>query len=62
MALILVTGGTGYLGTNIPLQLLELGHQVRAFGLPGSTTKYIAKPGVENGPLFNFNPSEVNHV
>jgi len=47
MPLILVTGGTGFLGTNITLQLLELGYNVRAFGLPGSITKYIERSGVE---------------
>ncbi|HMF34085.1 MAG TPA: SDR family oxidoreductase [Candidatus Lokiarchaeia archaeon] len=44
---ILVTGATGFLGTNLVLQCLEQGHEVRAFGLPGSTTKYIEQPGVE---------------
>lgn len=59
MTKVLVTGATGFLGTNITLQLLELGYEVRAFGLPGSTTKYIEKTGVE----FQFgdvtNPSDV---
>ena len=38
------------------LKLLELGYEVRAFGLPGSETKYITKPGVEIqfGDITNF--------
>jgi dihydroflavonol-4-reductase len=44
---ILITGATGFLGTNIVLQCLEQGYDVRAFGLPGSTTKYIERQGVE---------------
>ena len=47
MTRVLVTGGTGFLGTNIALQLLDLGYNVRVFGLPGSTATYIEKPGVE---------------
>jgi len=47
MTKILVTGATGFLGTNITLKLLEQGFSVRAFGLEGSTTKYIEKEGVE---------------
>lgn len=59
MTRVLVTGGTGFLGTNITLQLLELGHQVRALGLPGSTTKYIEKPGVEIQFGDITNPADV---
>jgi len=47
MTVVLVTGATGFLGTNITLQLLELGYDVRSFGLPGSEIKYIEKSGVE---------------
>lgn len=44
---ILVSGASGFLGTNIVLQLLGKGHTVRAFSLEGSNTAYIDKPGVE---------------
>ena len=48
MSKILVTGATGFLGTNITLLLIEAGYSVRTFGLPGSTTKYIKNPKIEN--------------
>jgi len=44
---ILVSGASGFLGTNIVLQLLEKGYTIRAFSLEGSNTAYIDKPGVE---------------
>jgi nucleoside-diphosphate-sugar epimerase len=47
MADILVTGATGFLGTNITLQLVDQGYHVRAFGLPNSETKYIQSPKVD---------------
>ncbi len=47
MTKVLLTGATGFLGTNITNILLENGFQVKAFGLPNSITKYIEKPGVE---------------
>jgi dihydroflavonol-4-reductase len=47
MTKVLVTGATGFLGTNITLLLLDQGFKVKAFGLEGSTTKYIEKEGVE---------------
>lgn len=37
----LVTGATGFLGTNVVHELVNAGHSVRAFGLPGSETRYI---------------------
>lgn len=37
----LVTGATGFLGTNIVIELVRAGHHVRAFGLPGSETRYV---------------------
>jgi dihydroflavonol-4-reductase len=44
---VLVTGGTGFLGTNIVLECIENGYEVRAFGLAGSETKYIKDLGVD---------------
>ena len=37
----LVTGGTGFLGTNIVHQCAEAGHSVKAMGLQGDATRYI---------------------
>ncbi len=37
----LLTGATGFLGANIVQELVRTGHQTRAFGLPGSETRYI---------------------
>jgi dihydroflavonol-4-reductase len=43
----LVTGATGFLGTNLVRELVTDGWTVRAFGLPGSETKYIKDLPVE---------------
>ena len=37
----LVTGATGFLGTNLVHVLADAGHEVRALGLPGSRTDFI---------------------
>jgi len=39
----LVTGATGFLGTNIVHELLKDGWDVRAFGLPGSNVTYYKR-------------------
>ncbi len=44
---ILVTGASGFLGTNVVLECLRRGHTVRAFSLPGSGISFIQKEGVE---------------
>ncbi|MEA3221845.1 MAG: SDR family oxidoreductase, partial [Thermodesulfobacteriota bacterium] len=44
---VLITGASGFLGTNIVLACLEKGWKVKAFGLPGSNVKYIERPEVE---------------
>jgi dihydroflavonol-4-reductase len=43
----LVTGATGFLGTNIVRELAEGGWEIRAMGLPGSETKFIKDLPVE---------------
>jgi dihydroflavonol-4-reductase len=43
----LVTGATGFLGTNLVHELVRRGWAVRAFGLPGSPTTYIRDLPVE---------------
>jgi dihydroflavonol-4-reductase len=43
----LVTGATGFLGTNLAHELVSLGWRVRAFGLPGSPDEWIRDLDVE---------------
>lgn len=43
----LVTGATGFLGTNLVHQLVDQGWSVRAFGLPGSNATYIEHLPIE---------------
>ncbi len=47
MTKVLLTGATGFLGTNVTLKLVEQGFKVKALGLEDSSTKYIEKEGVE---------------
>ena len=35
---ILVTGGTGRIGANLVMRLLERGHDIRSFVYPGDST------------------------
>jgi len=45
---ILVTGATGRIGHNFVYELLRLGHEVRAFVIPGDPMRWrVEKPGVE---------------
>ena len=43
----LVTGATGFLGTNLVHELVKKGWEVKALGLPGDTTEYIQNLPVE---------------
>jgi len=43
----LVTGATGFLGTNLVHELVKAGWDVKAFGLPGSNATYIEDLPVE---------------
>lgn len=43
----LVTGATGFLGTNLVHELVKLGWDVRAFGLHGSNVEYIKSLPIE---------------
>lgn len=43
----LVTGATGFLGTNLVHELINSGWEVRAFGLTGSNTEYLKNLSLE---------------
>ena len=55
----LVTGATGFLGTNLVHELIKDGWEVWAFGLPGSEIKYIKDLSVEIEFGDVTNPADV---
>lgn len=56
---VVVTGATGFLGTNLVAALAEAGHQVRASGMHGSETKYLERLGVEIALADVTNAAEI---
>lgn len=58
----LVTGATGFLGTNLVHELVRDGWTVRAFGLPGSETRYIDDLPVEIMLGDITNPADVDRA
>lgn len=56
----LVTGATGFLGTNLVHELVKDRWTVRAFGLPGSETRYIRDLPVEIVLGDVINPADVD--
>ncbi len=53
----LVTGATGFLGTNLVHELVKAGWEVRAFGLPDSNVTFIENLPIEiiYGDITNYN-------
>ena len=45
---ILVTGGTGRIGSNLTKKLLEKGHEIRCFTYPGDTHRVDRWKDTEN--------------
>ncbi len=56
----LVTGATGFLGTNLVHELVKAGWEVRAFGLPDSNITYIKNLPIEiiYGDITNYKDVE----
>ncbi len=56
----LVTGATGFLGTNLVHELYNQGWKIRAFGLPDSNATYISYLPIEvvYGDITNYNDIE----
>lgn len=58
----LVTGATGFLGTNLVHELVKNGWDVRASGMHGSESKYIKDLPIELIYADITNSAEVNHL
>ncbi len=58
----LVTGATGFLGTNLVHLLVQAGWSVRASGYPGSETKYIAGLPIEYVSADITEPEQVREI
>ena len=58
----LVTGATGFLGTNLVHELVKEGWEVRASGMHGSDTTYLDKLPVEISLADITNPMEVDSI
>ncbi len=58
----LVTGATGFLGTNLVHELVKQGWEVRAHGLPGSNVKYIEQLPIELMYGDVTNPRDMEEV